>query len=132
MLGRRAAAFNQKARRLGVRGVVTAEQLGVIAMRDHHCVYCGIGLDAAGGSYDHVVSFDKGGENSWTNIVRCCYQCQRDKFTKSPAELHEFRATRFVCDVCGNEFRPRYGDWKRGQGKVCSRRCAGKRRWVHA
>jgi 5-methylcytosine-specific restriction endonuclease McrA len=126
---RLAAAINKKAARLDAVGRVSAEDLAKVIMANPDCEYCGIGLELGHGTFDHVVPFDRGGRNTPDNIVRCCTTCNREKYTKSPDELARFRATEFRCANCNQPFRPRYADWIRGYGKVCSRSCAASTRW---
>ena len=126
-LQRIASGFNSKARRLGRRGTVTWLHLYYLPDR---CFYCDVGMDKMDGSYDHVLSFDQGGSNDPSNIVRCCVSCQRRKFTKTPEEYDEHRLMRVTCPVDGKVFTPRYAEAKRGMAKYCSRSCAAKSRWV--
>jgi|WetSurMetagenome_2_1015567.scaffolds.fasta_scaffold03982_10 5-methylcytosine-specific restriction endonuclease McrA len=121
-----AAYMNTKARRIGATGSVTSEDLARVTLNHPTCAYCGIDLEIGQGSFDHAIPLDRNGPNTFENLVRCCYSCQREKFTKTPDELETFRATEFSCVVCGISFRPRYADLKRGYGKTCSRRCSGR------
>jgi 5-methylcytosine-specific restriction endonuclease McrA len=128
-LGRIAAGFNAKARRLNRRGVVLWTHLAVLP---DECAYCGIGLSKMEGSYDHAVPWNRGGSNDPSNIVRCCLDCQRRKFDKTPEEFAEHKAMRKVCALpgCTNTFQPRYAEDKRGMARYCSRSHAAKSRWV--
>jgi hypothetical protein len=128
-LGRIASAFNVKGRRLGVPGTVTAEML---ARMPQSCHYCGISLGIMDGTWDHSIAFDKGGDNMLSNIVRCCTTCNRRKFSKSPEEFVTHDKTTAVCALpgCGNEWQPRYAEYKRGMARYCSRSCSAKSRWV--
>jgi hypothetical protein len=129
-LGRLASAMNQKARKVGAIGQVTAIDLAIIA-RDHpRCAYCSIGLEPDQGSFDHVTPFDRGGRNEPANIVRTCFTCNRIKFTKTPDELAEYMDIVQVCPIDGTEFRPRWAEYRAGRGRFCSRSCAAKSRWV--
>lgn len=126
-LGRIAAGFNAKARRLGRRGVVLWTHL---ASLPPSCRYCGVGLSPMEGTFDHVVPWEEGGSNDPSNIVRCCTRCNRRKFTKSPQEFAAHMARTVTCPVDGVVFAPRYSEWKRGMAKYCSRSCAAKSRWA--
>ena len=126
---RLAFAINKKARRLGTPGKVSAEDLALIIMSNPNCHYCGIGLEQGHGTFDHVVPFDRKGTNTPDNIVRCCLTCNREKYTKSPEELADFRSKVFRCANCNREFRPRYADWRNGNGRLCSRACSASSRW---
>jgi len=125
---RRALSFNKKAAALGVRGRVTPEELASMPLE---CAYCGVELTHINSDFDHKVPFSKGGVNILDNIVRACGPCNGSKFTKTPEEHLAYLNTSWTCSVCGRDFRPRYADWRNGNGRVCSRRCAGKRRWAN-
>jgi 5-methylcytosine-specific restriction endonuclease McrA len=129
-LARIASAYNVKAERLGRPGRIEAEDLARIALRDRECPYCGITLAENGGTFDHRMPLDRGGANAPSNIVRCCWECQRAKYTKTDAEFIVFRAQEFHCTVCGRTFQPRYADLARGYAKTCSRSCAAQSRWA--
>ncbi len=128
-LQRIAAGFNAKARKYRVPGVVTAEMLAAMPGR---CAYCPTELALSDGSWDHVVPFDRGGNNHLTNIVRCCMDCQRRKFTKTPEEFAEHSAMEVQCALpgCTNRWQPRYAERKRGMARYCSRSHAAKSRWA--
>jgi hypothetical protein len=121
-----AGAMNVKALRTGVRGRVTAAELAqVILEAEHLCNYCGIEVPDMEGSFDHVIPFDRLGDNLPHNIVRCCVACNRMKATMSVEELEQYAALRVTCH-CGVVFRPRWADWKRGYGRTHSRVCSGQ------
>ena len=121
-----AAAVNQKARKLGAPGVVTATDLALVFLAfNRRCAYCGFEISAAGVSFDHVVPFVKGGSNTIENLAASCMTCQRGKFTKTPQEWAEARTQVVRCEVCQKEFKPRWADWVRGYGRTCSRVCSG-------
>ena len=126
-LNRLAASYNKKARQFGVPGVITAVDL---ARKPRRCMYCGISLEVGQGTFDHMIPFDKGGTNEDFNIVRSCLTCNRKKFTKSPAEFAEHQTLVVACEVCGKEYQPRWGEYINGRARVCSRVCAGKKRWI--
>lgn len=127
---RLASAINRKAEKLGALGRVSSIDLAIIA-RDHpRCAYCQVGLEPGQGSFDHVVPFNRGGRNEPENIVRCCFTCNRRKFTKTPDEHAEYLSTTVVCPVDGVEFRPRWSQLRAGYGRFCSRRCAASSRWM--
>jgi hypothetical protein len=125
-LGRIAAGFNRKARQYHVRGVITAEML---AQKGDTCAYCPTVMSIMDGTWDHVIPFDKGGTNEPTNIVRCCMDCQRRKFTKTPDQFAEHQSMEAVCGICGKKWKPRYAEAKRGMARYCSLSCAAKARW---
>ena len=131
---RLAAAYNAKARRLGVRGTVTAEDLFWVesGYDGGNCYYCRIELEIGQGTFDHFIPFDRGGMNTAANIVRCCTTCNRRKFTKTSAQLAEHMARVVTCarPGCGKQYQPRWAEWEAGRARVCSRSCAAKMRWV--
>ena len=126
-LQRICAGFNRKARTYHVRGVCTPS---VLLSKGNICHYCPTVMSFRDGTWDHVIPFDRGGTNEPENIVRCCMDCQRRKFTKTPQEFAEHQAMVAKCLVCGKEWQPRYAEAKRGMAKVCSLSCAGKLRWM--
>jgi hypothetical protein len=108
---------------LSLRGRISAEDL--FRLWKPNCEYCGIGITAMACTFDHVIAFDRGGENTASNIVPCCVTCQRSKFVKTPTEYQAWMKLSNVCPIDGTVFRPRWADHIRGLGKYCSRRCAG-------
>jgi len=123
---RLATGANKKARNLGRAGRISYADLYYIYVESEGvCTYCGIGITPEGCSFDHIIAFDRGGENVPSNITACCLTCQREKFTKSPEEFDQWRDLRITCPVCGTVFRPRWADYTRGFGKYCSRKCSG-------
>lgn len=52
--------------------------------RDNHtCQYCGAVKEL---TIDHVMPVSRGGENSWKNMVACCWKCNNKKGNKTPEE----------------------------------------------
>lgn len=125
---RLAASMNKKARQVGATGTIVAADLARLELRFKTCRYCRVGLEVGQGSFDHIVAFAQGGANEYHNLARCCMTCQRSKFTKSEEEHKEYSALVKTC-ACGKEYRPRYGDWRKGLGRYCSRSCSAKARW---
>ncbi len=126
---RLATAMNRKAERLHVPGRVTAETLFLVIADYPICPYCGGAVDPMHGSFDHVVSFDRGGANVRSNIVFGHLSCNREKYTKSPEEYERFKLLTIVCPIDGRVFRPRWADYVRGLGRYCSRSCSAASRW---
>lgn len=123
---RLAVGANRKAARLGRLGRISAQDLAVIFLASEGvCHYCGIDIEPGDCSFDHVVAFDKGGENTRANIVACCLTCNRGKFTKDETEFAAWRELSVTCPIDGVVFRPRWADHVRGLGRYCSRRCSG-------
>lgn len=124
---RLAASANKKAAKLGRRGRITHETLFLVYTKSQgFCAYCQVGITAQGCSFDHVIPFDRGGDNDIDNIVACCMTCQREKFTKTPTEFEEYRQLQVPCQGCGKLFRPRWADYQRGFGRYHSRACSGR------
>jgi hypothetical protein len=127
-LQRIASTMNARARKYRAPGVMDWRQLVLVAERDNHrCHYCQAILLLDGGSWDHVIAFDKGGDNWSTNIVRCCYRCQRAKHTKNAEEylVHQQLLVTCARPGCGNTYKPRWAEYKRGMARFCSHQCAG-------
>ena len=58
-----------------------------IYARDHYkCQYCGKKASITDLTYDHVQPRSRGGLTEWTNIVTCCYLCNRKKGGRTPHE----------------------------------------------
>lgn len=57
---------------------------------DHECQYCGKSFEPKELNLDHVVPRDKGGKNSWDNIVTSCIRCNTRKANKLPHEARMF------------------------------------------
>lgn len=49
----------------------------------YECVYCGSKKDL---TLDHVIPKSKGGQNTWTNLVTCCFKCNLKKGDRTPEE----------------------------------------------
>lgn len=123
-----AAAINQKARKLGAPGTISATDLARVFLAfDRRCAYCGIEVSAAGVSFDHMIAFAKGGSNAIDNLAASCMTCQRRKFTKTPDEWAQARTQVIRCEVCQTVFTPRWADYVRGYGRTCSRVCSGRK-----
>jgi len=60
-----------------------------IYARDHnHCQYCGEKFPTSELTLDHVVPRRLGGENSWTNLVCACVDCNSRKGGRTPKQAH--------------------------------------------
>lgn len=129
-LVRLAGGYNRRAEQAGVIGTVTAHDLEWIEAVEDCCHYCRIGLEVGQGTFDHIIPLHLGGRNVRTNISRCCTQCQRMKFTKTAEDFAAHIALVSKCEVCGNEFKPRWAEYKRGLARICSRSCSAKKRWI--
>jgi 5-methylcytosine-specific restriction endonuclease McrA len=56
---------------------------GVLRRDAHHCAYCG----RSANTIDHVVPKSRGGEESWENLVACCFRCNNVKGDRTLAQL---------------------------------------------
>lgn len=129
-LRRLALSANDKARRLGARGTITAEDLAQLELNEKNCRYCGIELKIGQGSFDHMLAYARGGTNTPQNLARCCLTCQREKFTMTEDEWMAFRLLTVTCKVCKKEWHPRHSEWKIGKAQTCSHACAARWRWM--
>lgn len=133
-LVRMAASMNARATRCGAQGHIEFMDLYTVMFRggSDSCFYCGIGLEPMHGSFDHAIALDRGGSNRTNNIVRCCLTCQRSKHTKTPGEFRSSQDLSVTCALpgCGKSWNPRWGEYKRGMARFCSRSHAAKSRWV--
>lgn len=56
-----------------------------VLKRDHHeCQYCG--QRSVPMTIDHVLPKERGGKDSWDNLVCCCHACNRRKGSRTPEE----------------------------------------------
>ena len=56
-----------------------------IVQRDHHtCQYCGI--SSGPNTVDHIIPKERGGGDSWENLITACSPCNLKKGNKTPAE----------------------------------------------
>jgi 5-methylcytosine-specific restriction endonuclease McrA len=51
----------------------------IYARDNFECLYCGQRFESQDLTFDHVVPKRYGGKTEWTNIVTCCYRCNRIK-----------------------------------------------------
>jgi len=57
---------------------------------EYTCQYCGKNFEPRDLNLDHVVPRDKGGRNSWENIVTSCIRCNTKKANKLPHQAGMF------------------------------------------
>lgn len=58
-----------------------------ILMRDRYvCQYCRQPFVAKSLTLDHVTPRSRGGVNSWSNLVACCFRCNNLKSNRTPEE----------------------------------------------
>jgi 5-methylcytosine-specific restriction endonuclease McrA len=58
-----------------------------IAIRDNSsCQYCGVVLETAEYTIDHVLPRARGGSSVWTNLALACVECNKRKSDRTPQE----------------------------------------------
>jgi 5-methylcytosine-specific restriction endonuclease McrA len=65
---------------------VKFSRVNIYARDKYRCQYCGTKAPLSELTYDHVVPRAQGGQTSWTNIVTCCYDCNRNKGNRTPVQ----------------------------------------------
>jgi 5-methylcytosine-specific restriction endonuclease McrA len=65
---------------------VKFSRVNIYARDKYRCQYCGKKAPMKELTYDHVMPRSRGGKTTWTNIVTCCYECNRSKANRTPRE----------------------------------------------
>src|SRR6476469_843141 len=65
---------------------VKFSRVNIYARDNYRCQYCGKRASIGELTYDHVLPRSQGGMTEWTNIVTCCYLCNRKKGGRTPRE----------------------------------------------
>jgi 5-methylcytosine-specific restriction endonuclease McrA len=65
---------------------VKFSRVNIYARDKYRCQYCGKKAPMKELTYDHVMPRSRGGKTTWTNIVTCCYECNRTKANRTPRE----------------------------------------------
>jgi len=65
---------------------VKFSRVNIYARDSYRCQYCGKRTSISELTYDHVVPRAQGGRTTWTNIVTCCYDCNRRKGNRTPEQ----------------------------------------------
>src|SRR5450631_4394422 len=65
---------------------VKFSRVNIYARDNYRCQYCGKKAPISDLTYDHVLPRSQGGLTEWTNIVSCCYLCNRKKGGRTPNE----------------------------------------------
>ena len=65
---------------------VKFSRVNIYARDNYRCQYCGKRASIGELTYDHVMPRSRGGMTEWTNIVTCCYLCNRQKGGRTPRE----------------------------------------------
>jgi 5-methylcytosine-specific restriction endonuclease McrA len=50
---------------------------------DYSCAYCGSHRNL---TVDHITPKSRGGDNSWGNLITCCFKCNSKKGDRTPVE----------------------------------------------
>ena len=75
---------NHISRRLRLKVPMTRRN---IAIRDNSsCQYCGVVLETAEYTIDHILPRVRGGRSVWTNLALACGQCNKRKSDRTPQE----------------------------------------------
>jgi 5-methylcytosine-specific restriction endonuclease McrA len=94
-----------------------------IAIRDNSsCQYCGVVLETAEYTIDHVLPRARGGSSVWTNLALACVQCNKRKSDRTrqeagltlrqkPLEPNQFDP-RFNFRLHIHALRPEWSDYK--------------------
>jgi 5-methylcytosine-specific restriction endonuclease McrA len=56
---------------------------GVLRRDGHRCGYCG----KSANTIDHVTPKSRGGQETWDNLVACCFKCNNIKSDRTPQEM---------------------------------------------
>lgn len=70
----------------GKRRAIKFSRENVYTRDKGSCQYCGDKVTRAEFTYDHVLPKSRGGKTEWTNIVCACFDCNKKKSHKTPAE----------------------------------------------
>jgi 5-methylcytosine-specific restriction endonuclease McrA len=65
---------------------VKFSRVNIYARDSYRCQYCGHKASISELTYDHVIPRSQGGTTDWTNIVSCCYECNRKKGGRTPKQ----------------------------------------------
>lgn len=65
------------------RKAISPTKRNIFERDNHTCQYCGSKKNL---TIDHVMPVSRGGENSWKNMVTCCWKCNNKKDNKTPEE----------------------------------------------
>lgn len=65
---------------------VKFSRVNIYGRDNYRCQYCGTKYTMNDLTYDHVIPRSHGGRTVWTNIVSCCYDCNRQKGGRTPEQ----------------------------------------------
>ena len=66
---------------------VKFSRVNIYARDGFRCQYCGNKFESEELTFDHVIPKRYGGKTEWTNIVTCCYRCNRAKGGRTMREV---------------------------------------------
>lgn len=72
--------------RLGLEYVPPLNNLTLFRRDAFLCMYCGEHFKRRELSRDHVVPFNQGGKDKWSNVVAACKRCNNHKAGRTPEE----------------------------------------------
>ena len=87
-------------------GFTKSKRQNILNMFDGRCAYCGC-RPTVPLTYDHILPRCKGGDNTYTNLLPACHDCNR---CKGDLSLQDFRALVKIKLLADIETR---GAWKR-------------------
>lgn len=77
-----------------------------IAIRDNSaCQYCGVVLETAEYTIDHILPRARGGHSVWTNLALACGRCNKRKSDRTPQEARLMLRQK---PIEPNQFDPRF------------------------
>jgi 5-methylcytosine-specific restriction endonuclease McrA len=59
---------------------------GVLLRDSYTCQYCNRAYPAKVLTMDHVIPRSRSGDNSWSNLITCCFNCNNKKGDRTPQE----------------------------------------------
>ena len=71
--------------RVGRKNIVLSRK-NILKRDNHICQYCGIGSVPM--TIDHVIPRQRGGEDTWYNLVAACVSCNTRKGNRTPNEAN--------------------------------------------
>ncbi|MEE9166903.1 MAG: HNH endonuclease [Candidatus Neomarinimicrobiota bacterium] len=63
---------------------IVLSRKNILKRDQHQCQYCG--RRSVPMTIDHVIPKERGGKDTWDNLVCCCHVCNRKKGNRSPDE----------------------------------------------
>lgn len=63
---------------------IVLSRKNIIKRDNHQCQYCGTTIGPV--TVDHIIPKDRGGEDTWENLVCACTKCNNKKRNRTPEE----------------------------------------------